>query len=138
MRGKTAKEGSFPLRWSPWNRDIQVTVYEFEGRPYVVDPTRYAQVGDIPRITNVEPLENCRVWVEYENGEKGEADLARLLDKRPYCGWRNREYFETVRPVAQFLVWGDGELDIAPESLYMWVTGKSFEEVCPVRFLDVP
>ncbi len=113
-------------------------VYEWNGRRYVYDPTRRQEIRDIPTIIKVKPLKGFSVWVEYENGEQGEADLNHLLIQGMFYGWRNRQYFESVRPVGDFLVWGEGEVDIAPESLYMWVTGASLDEISPIRFVDVP
>ena len=116
----------------------QTEVYRFGGRDYVYDPSRRNETRVIPDIARAVPGEGFRVWVEYHNGEQGVAELEDLLDDGLYCGWRNRGYFETVRPQGDSLVWGDGELDIAPESVYMRVTGADLDEVWPIRFLDVP
>ena len=115
-----------------------MTVYQYEGRPYTCDATRYGETVEIPAITKAEPRGDCRIWVEYDNGEQGEVDLSDLAQRRvPFRMLNIRQYFESVCPVRSFLTWGEGELDIAPESLYMRVTGARFEDVYPIRFLDV-
>jgi hypothetical protein len=112
--------------------------YRLDGREYVYDPDRRSEIKPIPRIVAAMPREGYRVWVEYESGESGEADLEDLLENGLYCGWRNRHYFETLRPDGDSLVWGRGEVDIAPELLYMRITGVGLDEIWPIRFLDVP
>ncbi len=112
-------------------------VYQIDGRKYVYAPDRRHEIRSIPRIATVNPLDGFRILVEYENGERGTADLSTLVDKGPFWGWRNRGYFESVHPRGSSLAWGNGELDIAPETIYMWSTGASLDEIFPIRFLDV-
>ena len=116
----------------------ETEVYQFNGREYVYDPSRRDETRAIPDITKAVPREGFCVWVEYENGEQGVADLEDLLDDGLYFGWRNLRYFETVHPQGDLLTWGSGEIDIAPESVYMRVTGADLDEIWPIRFLDVP
>ena len=111
-------------------------VYQIGGRKYVYDPDRRKQIRPIPRIATANPLEGYRVLVEYDNGQRGTADLSALVAKGPFCAWRNREYFESVYPRGSSLAWGNGEIDVAPETVYMWATGASLDEIFPIRFLQ--
>ncbi len=119
------------------NPSPDTDVYQFNGRDYVYDPSRRSTVRPITNILRAIPQAGFRVWVEYVNGEQGVADFADLLDEGIFCGWRNRQYFETVRPEGDFLIWGEGEVDVSPESVYMRVTGADLDEIWPIRFLDV-
>ena len=114
-----------------------VDVYQIDDRKYVYAPDRRHEIRPIPKIAKANPLDGFRVLVEYENGERGTADLSALIDQAPFIGWRNRDYFESVHPRGSALEWGGGEVDIAPETLYMWCTGASLDEIFPIRFLDV-
>ncbi len=52
--------------------------------------------------------------------------------------WSDREYFESVHALdGGGVSWEDERYDMSPLVLYMLVTGKPLDEVCPqVRYLD--
>lgn len=70
-----------------------------------------------PKVLNVTPLEDYRLFVEWETGEK------RIFDVKPYImgSWFGQlhdvETFRTVRPCGSTVEWADGQ-DIAPHELY--------------------
>ncbi len=82
--------------------------------------------------TKVAPLDGYKIWIEFEDGVKGEADLSRLAGKGIFRAWDDRKMFETVRidfPYAA-IVWGDSdELELCTDTFYMELTGKSWEEL---------
>lgn len=112
-------------------------VYQLNGRDYVYDPTRRGDVKPIPKVVKARASGRYLVWVEYENGEAGMADLTDLAESPSFRSWKDERFFETVRPDGDTLAWGDGEVDIAPETVYMRVTGVDLDKVFPIRFLDV-
>lgn len=76
-----------------------------------------AVVLKIPAVKAVKPLEDYRLAVIYENGER------RIFDARPYLhgNWfgmlLDMEQFRTVHPDGNTVSWADGQ-DIAPHELY--------------------
>lgn len=85
-------------------------------------------------------LGGYRLWVEFGDGKRGEADLADLAEGSPRVKelWEDRRYFETAHiPDYGGVAWGGHLVDLSPTVLYMRVTGKALDEVCPqVRFME--
>ena len=108
------------------------------GRRYVVDTNR--RPGDSYYLVEVEPREGFRIWVEFEDGTAGEVDLSYLAERseRVASLWMDRSFFETahIPTPGAGVAWDGGWIDISPTSLYLRVTGKPLDEVCPqVRFV---
>lgn len=108
------------------------------GRRYVVDGR--LPPGDMQYVTRVKPLRGLRLWVEFRDGTDGVADLSEISAESPRAAalWSDREYFETVHALdGGGVSWEDERYDMSPLVLYMLVTGKPLDEVCPqVRYLD--
>lgn len=108
-----------------------------KGRQYIVDTNRHP--GDSHYLVGVEPREGFQVWAEFEDGTAGIADLSDMAERSEWVAslWEDRCYFQTVHiptPGAG-AAWDGGWIDISPTSLYLRVTGKPLDEVCPqVRF----
>ena len=72
-----------------------------------------------PRLLSVKAIENCKLILEYETGEK------KRFDVEPYAtgGWfaalKDERYFRTVHLLSggTGIEWADGQ-DIAPHELY--------------------
>lgn len=68
-------------------------------------------------VKNVAPLPDHRILIDFENGER------KIFDVTPYiCGsWFGKlsdpDYFRTVRPCGDTVVWADGQ-DLAPHEIY--------------------
>lgn len=90
-------------------------------------------VGDGPSPTDVvavEPREGYSLWVEFADGTSGTADLSFLADGPAFAGWKDREFFESVR-ICEWggdVEWGD-DLQRCGYSLYIDVTGLPWQEV---------
>ena len=119
------------------NPDLDVYT-DRDGRRYVVDGR--LPPGEMQYVTCVKPRSGLRLWVEFRDGTSGVADLSEISAESPLAAglWSDREYFETVHVLDGGGVSWEGErYDISPLVLYMMVTGKPLDEVCPqVRFLD--
>ena len=71
-------------------------------------------------VVEVEARPNFRVWVRFEDGVQGEADLSDLVGKGVFKRWRDNpaEFAEvTVDLDSGTIVWPGG-LDVAPDRLY--------------------
>ena len=81
------------------------------------------------RPTAVQALQNYRIWIEFEDGEKGEIDLSHLVGKGVFKAWLDPEFFQQVRVVDNdTILWGD-DIDLCPDALYMDLTGKTVDQV---------
>lgn len=72
---------------------------------------------DFPRVRQVQPLPECCIKIQYDNGE------TKIFDVSPYIkgSWFGKladpDIFATVHPVGSTVEWADGQ-DIAPHELY--------------------
>ena len=69
------------------------------------------------------------IKLRFDDGSTGTADLSSYAEKDTvFRVFLDKDYFKSFRIEYGTLVWGDGEIDIAPETLYTLATGK------PVRY----
>ncbi|MCY4475802.1 MAG: DUF2442 domain-containing protein [Chloroflexi bacterium] len=81
------------------------------------------------RPTKVKALHDYRIWIEFEDGESGEIDLAEFAGIGVFKAWEDRDFFEDVR-IAPYesISWGE-ELDLCAVDLYMRLTGRTIDDV---------
>jgi hypothetical protein len=77
-------------------------------------------------ILNAEYISDYKIKIEFEDGSQGEADLSEYPEENTvFNSFFNIDYFKNFKVEYGTIVWGNGELDIAPETLYTLATGKS-------------
>jgi hypothetical protein len=77
-------------------------------------------------ITEAQYLDNYKIRLSFEDGSTGIADLSEYPNAdNVFHSFLDIAYFKDFRIEHGTLVWGKGELDIAPETLYVLATGKS-------------
>lgn len=77
-------------------------------------------------VMEAQYLDGYRLRLRFEDGSTGIADLSGYPDEsNVFRAFLNVEYFKKFRLEYGTIVWGKGELDIAPETLYQLATGKS-------------
>jgi len=69
-------------------------------------------------VTKVIPKDDFILFLEFENGEKGEFDCKTLFDKKPYQVLKDKYFFNQAKNAFGTVVWSD-EIDISPETLYI-------------------
>lgn len=80
-------------------------------------------------VTEAQYIDDYRIKLRFEDGSTGIADLSDYPNEnnvfRPFL---DMNYFRDFQIEYGTIIWGNGELDIAPETLYTVATGK------PVRY----
>lgn len=73
----------------------------------------------IPRVVEVKPLPNYRLWVRFLDGTSGTVDLSHELWGPMFEPLANPDVFDqaSVDPELETVVWPNGA-DLAPEYLY--------------------
>jgi hypothetical protein len=65
------------------------------------------------------------IRLAFEDGSEGSVDLSDYPDPDTvFKSFADLDYFKKFRVEHGTIVWGNGELDIAPETLYRKATGK--------------
>ena len=86
---------------------------------YIIDGIAYAGDNQKPvRARAVRPLENYKLLVLFNNNEKRVFDFKPYLDYPCYKPLNDEDVFKMVYVDCGTTVWNDGEIDIAPETLY--------------------
>lgn len=87
----------------------------------------------IPRLLEAEARDGCRLWLRYDDGTSGEADLSSLAGRGVFAAWNDPQFFASARLTHEgAVVWGDDEvIDACPDALYFRLTGKTAEELMP-------
>lgn len=69
-------------------------------------------------VISVKATADFQLELEFANGEYKRFDMKPLLKMKPWDGVANRKLFETVQVNYGTVTWLNGEIDIAPETLY--------------------
>lgn len=76
-------------------------------------------------IVNAEYLSDYKIKVEFEDGSQGEVDLSDYLEEDTvFKSFLDINFFKNFKIEYGTLIWGNGEIDLAPETLYTLATGK--------------
>ena len=84
-----------------------------------------------PRPIAVKALPGCRLWIRYSDGVEGTLDLSDLVRKGVFAAWEDEQEFEKVHiGYGREISWGK-EIEMCPDALYLWITGKRPEDLFP-------
>lgn len=70
-----------------------------------------------PHIIDVQPLDNYKLFLTFENGEKKVYDMLYWLDKPMFQELKNIDLFRTVKVAGLSIAWLHGQ-DLCPDELY--------------------
>ncbi len=71
-------------------------------------------------------IKDYQIELTFQDGSIGIADLIGYVGKgEVFDNFQDKEYFKNFRIEFGTLTWGNGETDIAPETLYSKATGKT-------------
>ena len=85
----------------------------------------------MPEPIRVEPREGHRIYVEYDDGTRGEVDLSHRVGQTVYKIWDEPGVFEQVHIVDGYAIGWSDELELCPDAVYFQLTGKTPEEMMP-------
>lgn len=86
---------------------------------YIVNGIAYAgEPAPTIKVSGVRPLDNHKLWVRFNTGETKIFDFNPLLDSPAFAPLKDESVFRSVYIDYGVTVWKDGEIDIAPETLY--------------------
>lgn len=70
------------------------------------------------RVTNAEPRDDFSLVMDFTNGERRAFDMRPYLDIGVFKRLKNKQIFKQAKVAFGTVVW-PGDLDIAPETLYI-------------------
>jgi hypothetical protein len=80
-------------------------------------------------LVEVEYIEPFKIKCVFKDGETGIVEMSQYYEKGGvFSRFADVEYFKAFHIDNGVLSWGDGEIDIAPETLYHNATGKPYPE----------
>ena len=89
----------------------------------------YQEGYDFPWIVSVEPLANHKIQLQFSDGVAGEIDLSHCVGTELFAEWNQPGVFEQVRIGEYGEVWWSDMASLCPDSMYLKLTGKSFEQI---------
>lgn len=85
-----------------------------------------------PRVVELEVQEPYKLWLRFDDGTTGVVDLSDSAALGGiFAAWTDPDFWRSGHIVAGSgaVAWGDGtEIDVCPQSLYLDVTGQTFDE----------
>ena len=70
------------------------------------------------KVTGIRPMKDHKLWLRFSTGEARLFDFAPLLSAPAFAPLADAELFSQVYIDRGVPVWNDGDIDIAPETLY--------------------
>ena len=84
----------------------------------------------------VEARVDHRIWIEYAASPAGELDLSHLVGSSVFKAQEDEAFFRQVHITDYRATVRSDEIDLCPDTLYLELTGRTFEEVYPRRLDD--
>ena len=85
-----------------------------------------------PHVVELEVQEPYKLWLRFDDGIAGTVDLSDSAALGGvFAAWADQDFWRSAHIVADSgaVAWGDGtEVDVCPQSLYLDVTGQTFDE----------
>ena len=86
-----------------------------------------------PHVVELEVQEPYKLWLRFDDGITGIVDLSDSAALGGvFAAWTDQDFWRSAHIVADSgaVAWGDGtEVDVCPQSLYLDVTGQTFDEL---------
>lgn len=87
---------------------------------YIINGIAYAgEQKPSLKVCGIRPLNNYMLWLRFNTGEEKIFDFKPLLDKPAFKPLKDTSIFNTVYIDYGVPVWNNGDIDIAPETVYL-------------------
>jgi len=83
------------------------------------------------KLNGVTARPGFKLYLEYDDGVKGEADLSHLAGKGVFAAWNDPAVFEAVTVGAHGEIRWTDDLEICADAMYLEITGKGAEDLFP-------
>lgn len=80
------------------------------------------------KIIEINPLENYKLHLKFDDGVEGDIDLSSLVGKGVFSSFADVKFFNNVKIGDAGAPTWENEIDIDPLNQYLKITGKTFEE----------
>lgn len=87
-------------------------MYEIDGILYAGKP------AEMIKVTGVKTLQNYQLLLTFSTGERKLYDVSPLLDLPVFQPLKDKRVFDDVQLDFDTVTWCNGDVDIAPETLY--------------------
>ena len=71
------------------------------------------------------------LYLEYDDGVKGEADLSHLVGKGVFAAWNDPTVFQAVTVGKHGEIRWTKDLELCADAMYLQITGKKAEDLFP-------
>src|SRR6266404_5514976 len=85
----------------------------------------------MPKPIALKPLADHRLWVRFDDGVEGFADLSEFAGRGVFEIWNDYRHFENVHIEPDGAIAWSNEVEMCPDAIYLKITGKSPEELFP-------
>lgn len=86
---------------------------------YIKDSVVYAgEEASMLKVNGVRPLDDHKLWLRFNTGETKVFDFTPLLSMPAFVPLSDMDIFRGVYIDCGVPAWNDGDIDIAPETLY--------------------
>jgi hypothetical protein len=82
----------------------------------------------LPRLIEIQPRPNFKLWVRYSDGTEGVVDLSDVAGKGVFSLWDTPGEFEKARIGTHGEIVWDDRIDICPDTIYFEMTGENPEK----------
>lgn len=83
------------------------------------------------KLIRVTPRPGYKLYLEYDTGETGEADLSHLVGNGVFAAWNDLALFEAVTVGKQGEIRWTKDVELCADAMYLQITGKSPEDIFP-------
>ena len=90
----------------------------FEKDGYICGGTPDNPILEVIHAVEVKPMDEYRLWLKFTDGQEKIFDFKPHLNGPVFRPLRNKDIFDSVSLKYGTTIWQDGEIDIAPETLY--------------------
>jgi hypothetical protein len=84
--------------------------------------------NNIPKVQFVKPLTDYKLYLEFDDGVKGEVDLSSWVGKGVFNVWSNENNFRKFHITPSKKIEWNEDIDMDPDSFYLKLINKTFEE----------